>query len=91
MFRASLSSSSGARDYAADYHIGRIVLGLLYVGVVSGLQAQAQGPYLQHTANQERYDQYGNQQHSRELLMMSIVMLETCWAYKKYNKISSGI
>jgi len=48
-------------------------------------------PYLQHTANQERYDQCGNQQHSPELLMMSIVMLETCWGYKKYNKITSGI
>ena len=23
--------------------------------------------------------------------MMGIVMLETCWAYKKYNKITSGI
>jgi len=29
--------------------------------------------------------------HSRELLMMGIVMPETCSAYKKYNKISSGI
>jgi len=32
MFRALLSLSSGARDYDVDYHIGRIVLGLLYVG-----------------------------------------------------------
>jgi len=32
MFRALLCPSSGARDYAVDYHIGRIVLGLLYVG-----------------------------------------------------------
>jgi len=29
--------------------------------------------------------------HSRELLMMGIVMPETCWAYKKYNKITIGI
>jgi len=43
---------------------------------------------LQHTANQERNDQCGNQHHSRELLMMGIVVPETCWAYKKYNKIS---
>jgi len=35
-------------------------------------------PYLQHTANQERYDQCRNQHHSRELLMMDIVMPETC-------------
>ena len=28
--------------------------------------------------NQERYDQFGNQYHNRELLMMGIVMPETC-------------
>ena len=33
----------------------------------------------------ERYDQCGNQHHSRELLMMGIVMLETCGACKKYK------
>ena len=32
MFRALICPSSGARDYAVDYHIGRIVLSLLYVG-----------------------------------------------------------
>jgi len=32
MFRALLCPSSGARDYVVDYHIGRFVLGLLYVG-----------------------------------------------------------
>ena len=32
MFRALLCPSSGARDYDVDYHIGRLVLGLLYVG-----------------------------------------------------------
>jgi len=62
-------------------------------GVVPGLQAQAQllcwnvqpghyssltAPNLQHTANQERHDQCGKQHYSRELLMMGIVMLETC-------------
>ena len=29
--------------------------------------------------------------NSRELLMMGIVVPETCWAYKKYNKIICGI
>ena len=32
MFRALLCPSSGARNYDVDYHIGRIVLGLLYSG-----------------------------------------------------------
>ena len=44
-------------------------------------------PNRQPTANQEPKDQCGNQHYSRELLMMGIVMPETCWAYKKYNKI----
>jgi len=48
-------------------------------------------PNLQLKANQERNGQCGNQHYSRELLMMGIVMPETCWAYEKYNKIISDI
>ena len=57
----------------------------------AGHYSSLTAPNLQPTANQERHDQCGNQQHSRELLMMGIVIPETCWAYKKYNKIISGI
>ena len=32
MFRALVCTSSGARDYDVDYHIGRFVLGFLCVG-----------------------------------------------------------
>jgi len=32
MFRALLCPSSGACDYDFEYHIGRFVFGLLYVG-----------------------------------------------------------
>jgi len=32
MFRALICPSSGAHDYNVDYHIGRLVLGLLCVG-----------------------------------------------------------
>ena len=35
MFRALLCPSSGACDYDVDYHIGRFVLGLLYVGAAN--------------------------------------------------------
>jgi len=35
-------------------------------------------PNLKQTANQERNDQCGNQHHSRELVMMGIVLPETC-------------
>ena len=31
------------------------------------------------------------QQHSRKLLMMDILMYETCWAHNKWNKIASDI
>jgi len=96
MFQALLCPSSAARDYDVVYHIGRVVLCLLYVGGevhlgwssvrVAGLSWSLQPghhssltvPNLQHTANQERHDQCGKQHHSRELLMMGIVMLETC-------------
>ena len=33
----------------------------------------------------------GNQHYSRELLMMGVIVPETFWAYKKYNKIISSI
>jgi len=31
------------------------------------------------------------QQNSRKLLMMDILMSETCWTHKKWNKIASDI
>ena len=90
MFRALLCLSSGARNYDVDYHIYHRVRAAdfsLQPRHYSSLTA----PNLQNTVNQERNDQCGNHHHSCELLMMYIVMIETCWAYKKYNKISSGI
>jgi len=56
-----------------------------------GHHSSLTAPNLQPTANQERNDQCGNQHHSREFLMMGIIMPETFSAYKKYNKITSGI
>jgi len=43
-----------------------------------GHHSRLTAPNLQHTANQERNDQCGNQHHSRDLLMMNIVVPETC-------------
>jgi len=40
--------------------------------------ANRTAPNLRHTTNQERHDQCGKQHHSREFLMMGIIMLETC-------------
>ena len=96
MFQALLCPLSGAHDYDDVYHIGRVVLALLYVGGevqldwssvrVAGSSLSLQPghyssltvPHLQHTAKQERHDQCDKQHHSHELLMMGIVMLETC-------------
>jgi len=63
---------------------GKVQLGFSSVRVTGsslslqpGHYSSLPAPNLQHTANQERDDQCGNQHYSRELLMMSIVMLET--------------
>jgi len=64
MFRALLCPSSGARQSCFS----------LQPGHYSSLTA----PNLQPTANQERNDKCGNQHYSRELLMMDIVVPETC-------------
>jgi len=89
MFRTLICPSSGARDYNVDYHIGRFVVSLLYVGGWSSVRVASlslqpghysslTAPNLQHTTNQERHDQFGKQHYIRELLLMGIVVLETC-------------
>ena len=54
-----------------------------------GYHSNPTTPKLQHTSNHEQYDQCGNS--SRKLLTMDILMSETCWAHKKWNKIASDI
>ena len=44
---------------------------------------------LQHTTNWEQDNRCGNS--STQLLKMDILMSETCWAHKKWNKIESDI
>ena len=56
-----------------------------------GYHSNTTTPRLQHTSNQEQYDNVAIQQNSRKLLMMDILMSETCWAHKKWNKIVSDI
>jgi len=69
MFRALLCPSSGAHDYNVHYHIGRFVLGLMYVGgyvrlgwssvraagynLQPGHYFSSPAPKFQPTANQE--------------------------------------
>jgi len=58
-----------------------------WVGVVSVLQASACNTH--RTKNSTT--NVVIQQNSHKLLMMAILMSETCWAHKKWNKIASDI
>jgi hypothetical protein len=69
MFRATLCPSSGAHEYTIAYHMGSLQPGHLTSLPVLNLQP---------LATQESDNTCGKQRYSRELLMMSIVMPETC-------------
>jgi len=80
----------------------RCVLDILcgWVGVVSVLQAEACNTDTTLTPphrNSNTHRTKNNttnvviQQNSRKLVMMDILMSETCWAHKKWNKIASDI
>jgi len=70
-----------------------------WVGVVSVLQAasacntdstQTQPHQISNTQRTEdKMTDVVIQQHSRKLLMMDILVSETCWVHKKWNKIAS--
>ena len=45
-------------------------------------------PKHQHTSNQEHTTNVVIQHNSRKLLMIDILMSETCWGHKKWNKNS---
>ena len=66
-----------------------------WVGVVSVLQASATPTQPHRISNTHRTKNKTTnvviQQHSRKLPMMDILMSETCWAHKKWNKIASDI
>ena len=89
-----------------NYHIGRIVLGSLCVGdlVRLGLSGVRVCFSLQHDTTPTQLHRYSNthrtknnktnlviQQHSRKFLMMDVLISETRWAHKKWNKIASDI
>ena len=82
MFRTLLYPSSGACDYSVELRHWSIVLGSMCVGVSVWL-----GWSLIRVAGFNVVIQ----QNSRKLLMMDILMSETCWAHKKWNKIASDI
>ena len=83
-----------------NYHISRLVLSSLCAGafVVADIW-WCSYCRLKHKPNQISNTQRTEnkttdvviQQQSRKLLKMDILMSETCWAHKKWNKIASGI
>ena len=87
-----IGSTCFGHYYAHDQELTTIMLITTLVRAATyslqpGHYSSLTTPNLHPTANQERNDQCGNQHHSRELLMMGIVVPETCRAYKKYNII----
>ena len=60
-----------------------------WVWVVTVLQAEVQISNTQQTENTTA--NVVIQQQSRKLLMRDILMSETCWAHKKWNKIANDI
>jgi len=85
MFRALLCPSSGAHDYSADYHMGRLVLGLLLVGsyiqggwIIVRAVGYSYSYNFEPTATQELEGPCGNQHYRCELLRMGIEVSETC-------------
>jgi len=73
-----------------------------WVGVVSVLQAEASAcntdisptqPYRNSNTHRTKNNTTNVviQQNSPKLLMIYILMYETCWAHKKWNKIASDI
>ena len=71
-----------------------------WVGVVSMLQAEACNmdttPTQLHRNSNTHRTKYNttnvvNQQNSRKLMMIDILISETCWAHKKWNKRASDI
>ena len=88
MFRAPLCPSSGVHDDSIGYHIGRLVLELLLMSFrTEGCNSLRPGnssilPELdfQPAATREPDGLCGNQCYRRELLMMGVMVPETCWA-----------
>jgi len=84
MFRVPLCPSSGAHDDSAGYHVGRLVLELLLSGrkavnsLRSGHSSILPALNFQPAGTREPDGLCGNQGYHRELLMMGIMVPETC-------------
>ena len=96
MFRTLIYPSSGAYVCSVELPHWSCVLGSMCVGVSVWLGWSGTTPTQPHR-NSNTHRTKNNttnvviQQNSCKLLMMDILMSETCWARKKWNKIASDI
>ena len=86
-----------------NYHIGRLVLSSccvgdfvrLVLGGASACKTNTTQNQPHQSSNTQRTENKTTdvviQQYSRKLRMMDILMSETCWAHKKWNKIAIDI
>ena len=83
-FRTLIYPSSGAREYAVELpHCA---------SACNTDTTQTQPHQISNTQrNKNKTTSVVIQQHSRKLLMMDILMSETCWVHKKQNKIARDI
>ena len=101
MFWTLIYPSSGAYDYSVELPYWSCVLGTMCVGVSVwiGLKPLAEPCDTDttptpstlkywYTSNQEHMSNVVIRQNSHKLLKMDILMSETCWAHKKWNKNS---
>jgi len=83
MFRALLRPSSEHRDYNVDYHIGRLVLGLLWFGLQAKTQQEScvslqPGHYSSLTAPNLQNQQTKNE--TTNVVINNIVASSWWWA-----------
>jgi len=87
MFRTLINPSSGACDFPVLSPHGLCVLVSMCVGVsVTQPHRNSNTHWTKNNTTNVVI-----QQNSRKLLMMDILMSETCWAHKKWNKIASDV
>ena len=102
MFRTLICPSSGACDCVVElphwsfcYQFVVLEIWCGWVWVVPVLQAGTTQTHPHQISNTQRTENKTTdvviQQHSRKLLMMDMLMSETCWVHKKWNKIASDI
>ena len=89
MFRTLIYPSSGAYDYSVELPHWS------YCSWFEGCNTDTTPTQPDRNSNTHRTKNNTTnlviQQNSRKLLMMDILMSETCWAHKKWNKIASDM